>query len=535
MSERDPSTEWTPARSAAGAHNPWLIAGILSIATFMEVLDTSIANVALRHIAGGLGASIDESTWIITSYLVSNAVILPISGWLSNVVGRKRFYMTSVAIFTISSFLCGLAPSLATLIAARVVQGLGGGGLAPSEQSMLADSFPPAKRAQAFAMYGVAVIVAPALGPTIGGYITDNASWRWIFFLNVPFGIMSLALVHFFVAEPETLKRERQALLKGGLRVDWIGFALVALCLGCLEIVLDKGQEDDWFGSSFITTFAVISGFAFAALIPWEITRREPIVDIRLIGRRQFGTSWFVMLSVGMILYSSTQFMPQLLQENYGYTATLAGLALMPGGFAALLMMIAAGKASAIFQPKYMMSAAMFSIGLAMLHFTSLTPDASFAWFATARVLQMAALPVLFLTITSFSYAGLPPEKSGQASALINVARNLGGSVGVSMAQTLLARREQFHQSRLAEHIFPSSVPYRDTLHQAAGYFAAHGASAADAQGQAIGWVGQTIVNQTAYLSYIDVFAALGILALVLAPAGLLLRHTDLGRRPAGH
>jgi MFS transporter, DHA2 family, multidrug resistance protein len=288
VSER--GAQWTPARSAAGKHNPWLIAGLLSIATFMEVLDTSIANVALRHIAGSLAASIDQSTWVLTSYLVANAVILPVSGWLSGVVGRKRFYMISVALFTVSSLLCGLSTNLGFLIVSRIFQGLGGGGLAPSEQSMLADSFPPEKRAQAFAMYGVAVIVAPALGPTIGGAITDNASWHWIFFLNVPFGIVSLVLVHFLVDEPETLQRERQAQLKAGLKVDWIGFALVALCLGCLEIVLDKGQEDDWFSSNFITIFALLSGLAFLAFVPWELTREDPIVDIRLIGRRQFGT-----------------------------------------------------------------------------------------------------------------------------------------------------------------------------------------------------------------------------------------------------
>jgi DHA2 family multidrug resistance protein len=522
---------WTPERSAAGARNPWLIACILSIATFMEVLDTSIANVSLLHIAGSLGASVDESTWIITSYLVANAIILPVSGWLSNVIGRKRFYMGSVALFTLSSLLCGLAPSLPLLIGARVLQGFGGGGLAPSEQSMLADSFPPAKRSQAFALYGVAVIVAPTIGPTIGGYITDSASWHWIFFLNVPIGIVSLALVYFFVSEPETLERERRELLRGGLKIDWIGFVLVAAFLGCLEIVLDKGQEDDWFGSSFITFFAVTSGLAFAAFLPWELTRREPIVDIRLLGHRQFGTSWCVMLVVGMILFSTTQFMPQLLQQNYNYTATWAGLALLPGGIAALVMMIAAGRASSFIQPRYMMAAALLAMAVAMYHFTGLSPGAGFTWFATARVMQMAALPVLFLVITSYSYVGLAPESSSQASALINVARNLGGSIGVSMAQTVLARREQFHQSRLGEHMFASSVPYRETIQQAAGYFAAHGASAAGAQQQAIGFVGQTLVNQSAYLSYIDVFLALGLLAGLMIPAAFLLQHVDLGQR----
>jgi DHA2 family multidrug resistance protein len=533
MSRNDPDSGWTKQRSAAGARNPWLIAAILSIATFMEVLDTSITNVALRHIAGSLSASIDESTWVITSYLVSNAIILPVSGWLSGVVGRKRFYMLCVAIFTVSSLACGLAPNLTFLIAARVFQGLGGGGLAPSEQSMLADTFPPSKRAQAFALYGVTVIVAPALGPTIGGAITDNISWHWIFFINVPMGLLSLALVGLFVDEPEILRRERAAQWRGGLKIDWIGFLLVALWLGCLEIVLDKGQEDDWFNSSFIIAAASLSGLAFLLFVPWELTRKEPIVDIRLIGHRQFGTSWFVMLSVGVILFSSTQFMPQLLQENFGYTATLAGLALMPGGFAALVMMVIAGSVSGHVQPRYLMAGAMMTIAVAMYHFTALTPHANFGWFALARVLQMAAIPVLFLTITSYSYVGLAPEKSSQASALINVARNLGGSIGVSMAQTLLARREQFHQARLAEHLSASSLAYRQTLSEAGSYFAAHGAAGPDARSRAVAWVGETLTNQAAYLSYIDVFAALAGLAALLVPVAFLLRRVDLGRRAA--
>jgi DHA2 family multidrug resistance protein len=527
--------DWTKARSAAGARNPWIIAWILSIATFMEVLDTSIANVALRYIAGSLSVSVDESTWVITSYLVANAVILPISGWLSQVIGRKRFYMLSVALFALSSLLCGLAANLQMLIAARIFQGIGGGGLAPSEQSMLADTFPPSKRSQAFALYGVAVIVAPALGPTIGGYISDNISWHWIFFINVPVGLISLALVALFVDEPQVLEKERQALWRKGLKVDWIGFVLVALFLGFLEIVLDKGQEDDWFNSSFIITCAIVSFVAFLAFVPWELTRKDPIVDIRLIGRRQFGASWVVMLAVGAILFSSTQFMPQILQENFGYTATWAGLSLMPGGFTALVMMVIAGQVSRYIQPRYLMAGALAFIGLAMYHFTNLTPDANFGWFAEARMFQMAALPVLFLTITSFSYVGLPPGASGQAAALINVARNLGGSIGVSAAQTLLAQREQFHQSRLAERLFDSSSVYRQTLKQVSTFFTQQGTNAGDAQHQAVGWLGQTLTNQAAYLSYIDVFAALAVFACLLIPVAFLLQKIDLRSAAAGH
>ena len=344
MTDRAIDAGWDASRSAAGARNPWLVTLILSIATFMTVLDTSIANVALINIAGALGTSVDEATWVLTSYLVANAVILPVSGWLSEVIGRKRFYMMSVGLFSIASFLCGVAPNLTFLIVARVLQGIGGGGMAPSEQAMLADTFPPSKRAQAFAAYGVAVIVAPALGPTIGGYLTDNASWHWIFFINVPIGAASLALVAAFVDEPAVLVRERAARWVRGLRIDWIGFVLVAFALGFLEIVLDKGQEDDWFDSPFITVCAVVSGLSFLAFVPWELSRDDPIIDIRLIGRRNFGASFAVMLAVGAVLFGTTQLMPQLLQGSFGYTATLAGLSLMPGGFASLTSMLAAGQ-----------------------------------------------------------------------------------------------------------------------------------------------------------------------------------------------
>jgi DHA2 family multidrug resistance protein len=526
---------WTKERSAAGRHNPWVIAWILSIATFMEVLDTSIANVALRYIAGSLSVSLDESTWVLTSYLVANAVILPISGWLQQVVGRKNFYMLSVALFAISSLLCGLSPNLQCLIAARVLQGIGGGGLAPSEQSMLADTFPPSKRSQAFALYGVAVIVAPALGPTIGGYISDNISWHWIFFINVPVGLLSLGLVALFVDEPPILEKERQELWRKGLKIDWMGFLLVAIFLGFLEIVLDKGQEDDWFNSGFITGCAIASAIGLLAFVPWELTRDDPIVDIRLIGRRQFGASWVVMLAVGAILFSSTQLMPQLLQENFGYTATWAGLSLMPGGLTALVTMAIAGQVSRFVQPRYLMAGALAVISVAMLHFTNLSPNADFGWFAVARVVQMAGIPVLFLTITSFSYVGLPEGKSGQAAALINVARNLGGSIGVSAAQTILAQREQFHQSRLAENFYNSSIAYNETLKQAASFLKHAGTAAIDAQRQAVGWVGQNLMNQAAYLSYIDVFACLAIFAAGLIPVAFLLQKVDLRAAAAGH
>ena len=526
-------------RSAAGDRNPWLIAVIVSIATFMLVLDSSIANVALRYIAGSMAAGLDESTWVITTYLVANAVIIPISGWLADVIGRKRFYMICVAVFTVASFLCGLAPNLASLIFFRIIQGLGGGGMAPSEQAILADTFPPEKRAQAFALYGVAVIVAPTVGPTLGGWITDNYSWHWIFLINVPIGAVSLALVHWLVVEPPLLQQERRERLSRGLKVDWVGFVLIAMALGCLEVVLDRGEIDDWFQSNFILTFAIVSALSFAVFFPWELTRQDPIVHIGLLCRRQFAIVFLIMLGVGGVLFGSTQLLPQLLQTAYQYTAEISGLALMPGGFAMLLMMPIAGQTAGLVQPKYTMAIATTVLAVAMWYgANTLVPDASFNYFVWIRVLQMIALPFLFVPINTVAYSGLEPELTNQASALINVARNLGGSIGVSVANAALTERAQLHQSRLVENVFPASPVYQNTLRNVTSYFAAHGTSLADAQHQAIDWIGQTVLNQATLLSYIDVFWIYAVLAVGMIPLALLLRHVDLGARgkaPATH
>jgi DHA2 family multidrug resistance protein len=524
------------SRSAAGDHNPWLIAVVVSIATFMLVLDTSIANVALRNIAGDLAAGVDEATWIITTYLIANAVIIPVSGWLASVIGRKRYYMICVAIFTIASFLCGIAWNLQSLIVFRILQGLGGGGMAPSEQSILADTFPPNKRAQAFALYGVAVIIAPTIGPTLGGWITDNYSWHWIFFINLPFGILSLSLVQWLLVEPEALERERRERLRGGLKVDWVGFVLVALFLGCLEIVLDKGQQDDWFQSDFIISFALISAVSFALFMPWEWARKDPIVDVRLLFTRQFGTAFLVMLSVGAILFGSTQILPQLLQTGFGYTAYLSGLALMPGGLAMLLLMPAAGAVSNWVQPKYLIAAGMAVIAVAMWHMTSISADAPFSYFAWARVYQMIGLPMLFIPINTAAYADLPPQKTNQASALINVARNLGGSFGISLANTEIAQQSQVHQSVLVEHVAPSSHAYQETLRQVTAYFAAHGEPVVRAGQLAVGWIGRIVEQQATLLAYIDVFWLAAVFTALMVPLVLLLlRPVDVGAAPAVH
>ena len=523
MSAAAPKPVWDVLpRSAAGNRNPWLIAVVLSIATFMEVLDTSIANVSLRNIAGSLAASLDESTWVLTSYLVASAVVLPISGWLAGVVGRKRFNMLCIATFTVSSILCAMAPNLQALIVFRVFQGLGGGGLAPVEQSMLADTFPARQRGQAFALYGLAVIVAPTVGPTLGGWLTDHLSWHWIFLINGPVGVIALVLVQWLVHEPEILERERRARLARGLKVDWVGFLLVATCLGSLEIVLDKGVEDDWFASRFIVAFAAITLVSLVLLVPWELSREDPIVDLRLFGRRQFATCVALMFAVGAILFSSTQLLPQLVQTNFQYTATLSGLALMPGGLAMALMMPVAGFLSGRVAPKYLMGVGLTLVALSMWHLTALSPDANFGFFAWARVYQTVGLPLLFIPILSSSYAGLPQQDTDQASALVNVARNVGGSMGISLANTVLTNSEQIHQNYLTDQLVPSSPAYQLWLQDAIAQFSAV-AAPPDAQLRAYALIEQVVQQQAVLLSYIDVFALSAIIAAMLAPVPLAL------------
>jgi DHA2 family multidrug resistance protein len=538
MSEAPRAAAWNNSRSAAGRHNPWLVAVVVSIATFMVVLDTAIANVSLRYIAGSLAASVDESTWVVTTYLIANAVVLPASGWLSNVLGRKRFYMICVALFTGSSLLCGLAPNLGLLIFFRILQGLGGGGMPTSEQAILADTFPPQKRGQAFALYGIAVIVAPTVGPTIGGWLTDNFSWHWIFFINVPIGLASLGLVHWLVDEPELLERERRERLAAGLKVDWIGFLLIAMALGCLEVVLDRGQIDDWFKSDTIVLFTVLAAVSFLVFIPWELKQEEPIVELRLLFHSQFGMSFFVMLMIGAILFGSNQIMPQLLQTVFPYTAMLSGLAMMPGGIAMLLIMPIAGQVTGRVQPKYLMTLGLLGIALSMWYSTSLVPDASFDYFGWLRVYQMIGLPFMFIPINTVAYDGLPANKTNQASALMNVARNLGGSIGISLANVVITQRSQFHQSRLVENTIPSSPVFQYNLQQMTKSLTQHGASAAAAHNEAIGMMGQLIQTQATILAYIDVFQVCAIAAAVMIPLVLIMvRRVQIQGRAAavGH
>ncbi|HZW79863.1 MAG TPA: DHA2 family efflux MFS transporter permease subunit [Candidatus Deferrimicrobiaceae bacterium] len=505
---------WRPAV------NPWIIAVTVTLATFMEVLDTSIANVALPHIAGSLSAGQDESTWILTSYLVSNAIVLPLSGWLSSIMGRKNFYMSCVALFTISSFLCGLAPNLSTLIVCRVLQGIGGGGLQPSEQAILADTFPPAKRGMAFAVYGIAVVTAPAIGPTLGGWITDNFTWRWIFFINIPVGIISILLTTRLIQDPPYFKRRKLS----ETRIDYIGLSFVALGLGALQIVLDKGQRDDWFGSHFILVLSVIAAASLIFVIFWEWKHKDPIIDLHLFRDRTFAVSNLLMFMLGFALLGSTLLLPLFMQTLLGYTAERAGLALMPGGFTIIILLPLVGFLLSRYSPRWLLVFGLVLLSASLFHMTTFDLQMDFRTAAVARVLQAAGMAFLFVPINTAAYAFLPREKNNAASGLMNLARNIGGSVGISLVTTMLDRRTQVHQNYLSGHLSASNPAFQSMLQGATQAMRAHGASAAYATQQAYALIEGTVQRQSTMLAYIDDFRLLAWAILAMIPMVFLMK-----------
>jgi DHA2 family multidrug resistance protein len=512
-------------------HSPWLIALVVTMATFMEVLDTSVANVALPHIAGNLSAGADESTWVLTSYLVSNAVVLPLSGWLSGMVGRKRFYMSCVALFTISSLLCGLAPSLGWLVFFRVLQGAGGGGLQPSEQAILADTFTPAKRGMGFAVYGMAVVAAPALGPTLGGWITDNFTWRWIFFINVPVGILSLILTSRLISDPPYLKKQKRV----GAKIDYLGFGLIALGLGTLQIVLDKGQRADWFEAPYIRVFTFIFVTALVLAIIWEFRVKDPIVDLRLFKDRTFLTANVMLFMLGFVMYSSTVLLPQYAQELMGYTAQRAGMMISPGGIAIMLLMPLVGFLVTHYDARKLISFGFLIIGLATLNMMRFNLGVDFRTMMWARVLQATGIAFLFVPINTAAYAYLPREKGGAASGLINLSRNIGASVGISFVTTMLARRAQVHQSTLVSHLSVYDGHFMATVRTLTHHFTASGADTMMAARQAYGVVGEMVARQASLLAYIDNFWLLGMSALMLVPFVFIMKKAKPGGPVAVH
>jgi DHA2 family multidrug resistance protein len=516
--------EWRPK------HNQWLIALTVTLATFMELLDTSVANVALPHIAGNLSASVDESTWVLTSYLVSNAVVLPISAWLASRFGRKSFYMFSVALFTLSSALCGMAPSLGALVLFRVIQGAGGGGLQPVEQAILADTFAPSRRGMAFAVYGIAIICAPALGPTLGGWITDNFSWRWIFYINVPVGLLSLVLTRIVVEDPPHLAAAAKAAHRS---VDVPGLGLIALGLGALQVVLDKGQREDWLDSHMIVGFVVLTVVGLVGAVVWELRQKDPIVDLRLLGERNFAASVALMLLVGFVLYGTTALLPLFLQSFMGYTATQAGMALSFGALSVLVLMpfigLLLGKGV---QPRHLIAFGLTLGAVGVYRMTHWSLEIDFWRAATDRVIQASALAFLFVPINTGAYAFLAREKNGNASGLMNLARNVGGSIGIAVATTLLDRRAQVHQTYLAAHVTPFDAPYRDAVHAATRALSAGTSSAIDATHQVLGLLAHRVGVQASMLATLDAFALLAVAYLVGLPLTLLLRRTAASKGP---
>jgi DHA2 family multidrug resistance protein len=519
--------------------NPWVVALTVTIATFMELLDTSIANVSLPYIAGGLGRSFDEVTWILTTYLVANAVVLPMSAWLSRVFGRKNYYMTCVALFTITSFFCGVAPTLGIMLMARVLQGIGGGGLAPVEQAILVDTFPPEKRATAFALYTVAIVTAPAIGPVLGGWITDNYNWRWVFLINIPIGLLSLFLTNRFVHDPPSFAEERKTVRTNGkLQVDGIGIALIGIGSAALEILLDRGQIDDWFGSPFITWMFVIGVTCLTIAVFWELHHPDPVIDFHMLKIRNFAIANVFYFVFGFGLFASTTMIPQLLQSLYGYRAIDAGLVLGPGAFVITLLAPVGAQLvqRGIIHPRILLFGAVMVVGISFIHYSHFNLDTDYKHYALARALQGLGYAFFFVPLSVISYSQLSPGQNNKASSLTNFFRNWGGSFGIAFVTTVSERRQNFHQSRVGSNISASSPTLQQGIKQTSAYLQTHGFSHADALSAAYARYYNQLGSQTRLLAFMDCFFIIGVVTLVAAPLVLFTKNFKIGSKaPPAH
>ncbi len=514
--------EWKPS------HNPWAVALTVTMATFMEVLDSSIANVSLPHIAGSLGATYDEAIWILTSYLVSAAIVLPASGWLSTVFGRKKFYMTCVVLFTVSSFLCGIAPNLPFLIIARILQGAGGGGLQPSEQAILADTFPVQKRGQAFAVYGMAVVAAPTIGPTLGGWITDNLNWHWIFFINLPVGLLSLFFTSRLVEDPPWLREGKFS----GIKVDYIGLSLLVMGVACFQFVLDKGQESDWFSSPMITALTCVGLPTLAAFFLWEWYHPNPIVDVRLLKNRNFGTAVSFSFVLGMVLFGSTVLIPEFLQSSLGYTAERAGMALSYGGLVLMLMMPVAGQLLATkIDPRVLISIGFLGTAFALYRMTNIYLGIDFYSIVRLRVVQVIFMPLIFIPISTLNYVGVPREKNNQVSGISSFMRNIGGSIGTSGLSVFLTRQNQTHQVNLASHANLGNPNFTQFLNGLTAMFMSQGYDAASAAKKALAMAYFTVQSQAGALSFKNSFFVMSVIIACLSPLPFIMRRPKPGER----
>jgi DHA2 family multidrug resistance protein len=525
--------------------NPWIVAMTVTLATFMEVLDSSIANVALPHIAGGLGATQDEATWVLTAYLVANAVILPAGAYMTTFIGRKKFYMICVTMFGISSALCGIAPSLPLLVFFRILQGIGGGGLAPSEQAILADTFPPEKRGQAFAMYGLAVVVAPAIGPTLGGWITDNYDWRWIFFLNVPICLISLFLTSRIVEDPPWVADQVKQSQKGGIKLDFMGFGLLGLTFGSLEFILDKGQEDDWFASKLITFFVVTMIIAFVAMIWWELKQlregNRPIVNLTLFKRRNFAISFALMFVLGFSLYGTTILIPQFVQTLLGYTAELAGLVLSPAGFMMMAMMPIVGILSSKVDPRKLIAYGFLSLTASLMVMHTMDLQISYGRLVFLRMFQASGLAFLFIPINMIAYIGVKQSENNDVSGLTNLARNIGGSCGTAFVATMLTRRSAAHENNMIRNLTTGNQAFVEQVKHLKGIFGGGGPGGGNpmignAAHTAQAYIYNQLHRQAGMLAYLDIIQYLTIFCACMLPLLFFIpkppSHLDPG---AGH
>ncbi|HXM21349.1 MAG TPA: DHA2 family efflux MFS transporter permease subunit [Terriglobales bacterium] len=502
--------------------NPWLIAIAVMSSTFMEVLDTTVVNVSLPHIAGNLSASTDEATWTLTSYLVANAIILPMTGWLATKFGRKRLLMLSVTGFTVASFFCGLAPSLPFLIFFRVIQGACGGGLQPLSQAILLESFPPEKRGQAMAFWALGIVVAPMLGPVAGGWLTDNYSWRWVFYINVPIGVLALLLTQAYIFDPPYLRKESKG-------IDYWGIGLLVLGIGSLQIMLDKGQEDDWFSSHFIVTLAVLTVVGLTGLIIRELKAEHPIIDLSVFRYRSYAIGTFIMTVVGFVLYGSTVLLPLMMQELLGYTATHAGITNLPRGLASFMFMPLIGYLTGKVDSRKLLAAGFLATAFAMYRISLFSLGVASWNFWLPLTLQGAGLGLIFVPLTTVTNGPVPRERMGNATSIFNLMRNIGASIGISMVETMQVRKAQMHINILGKHVNPANPQARQTIAGLRALFMSQGKDAATATRQAYGAVWGMVQQQAAMLAYNDVFRFLALMFLVMLPLIFLMRKPKKG------
>ena len=515
--------QWRPSG------NPWLIAVAVTLAAFMEVLDTTIVNVALPHIAGTMSVSYDEATWALTSYLVANSVVLPISAFLARSLGRKRYFVICIISFTICSFLCGISDNLFELIIFRVLQGFFGGGLQPNQQSIILDTFAPSQRGKAFAISAVAIVVAPVLGPTLGGFITDNATWRWVFLINVPVGILTTFAVMALVEDPPWEKEAKRA------STDFIGIGLIALGLGSMQIMLDRGEDADWFSSNFIRTFGVLTVVGLSTAVVWLLYTRKPVVDLRVLKDKNFALGSATIAAFAAILYSSAILIPQLAQQHLGYTATLAGLVLSPGALCIIFLIPLIQRVMPYVQTRLILTVGFVVLGCALLYSMTLTPDIDFHHLVLLRAAQSLGIGFLFVPTSTLTYLTLPKNLQGDAAALFTMFRNIAGSVGISLGTAMITTRTQVHMAYLSAHTSNANPNFVQAVANTTAAVKTY-VAASDPNQTAIGYLYQTLLAQSSYLAYIDVFGACAFMAFCWAPFTLFFSPVKAsGQGGGGH